>query len=102
MLKPLANRIVARGGRLCQIFCYLGRNAIPIICLHILCFKPVTWLYIRTRNLPQIYLASFHIDFDASEAWKLLYLASGVAFPLLLAALWRCVQKKASHIYKLR
>ena len=35
------------------------------------------------------YLASFHSDFDASEPWKLLYLAAGVGLPLLLSALWR-------------
>ncbi len=102
MLKTPANRIATRRGRQCRIFRYLGRHTIPIIGLHVLCFKPVTWLYIRSRDLPQIYLASFHTDFDASETWKLLYLAAGAVLPLLLAAVWRRLLKKASSVHKLR
>ena len=93
LLKPAAGYL-ARQDRLSRIFCYLGRHTISVICLHILCFKPVTWLYIRACQLPKIYLASFHVDFDVSEPWKLLYLAAGVILPLLLAALWRCLRDR--------
>ena len=96
MLKPLANRIAAEE-RLSRVFCFIGRHTIPIVCLHILCFKPVTWLYIRTQQIPEIYLASFHVDFDAPEPWKFLYLAAGAAIPLLVAILWRRLRQKAAR-----
>ena len=95
MLKPLANRIAATE-RLSRAFCFIGRHTVPIVCLHILCFKPVTWLYIRTQQLPEIYLASFHVDFDAPQPWKFLYLAAGAAIPLLLAVLWQRLRQKAA------
>ena len=98
MLKYIADRLAPRE-RLSQVWIYLGRHTIPVICLHVLCFKAVTWLYIRVRGLPAIYLASFHIDFDAGEGWKLLYLAAGLGGSLLLAAAWhslvRCIRQRS-------
>ena len=96
MLKPLANRI-ARSRHLSHIFCHIGRETIPVICLHILLFKTVTWLYIKVHGLPEIYLASFHVFFDTSELWKLLYLAVGAGGSLLIAGLWkRCLSYNVS------
>ena len=98
MLKFIADRLAHRE-RLSRVWIYLGRHTIPVICLHVLCFKAVTWLYIRVRGLPAIYLASFHIDFDAGEGWKLLYLAAGLGGSLLLAAAWhslvRCICQRS-------
>ena len=98
MLKYIADRLAPRE-RLSRVWIYLGRHTIPVICLHVLCFKAVTWLYIRVRGLPAIYLASFHIDFDAGEGWKLLYLAAGLGGSLLLAAAWhslvRCIRQRS-------
>lgn len=87
MLKPLAD-IIANMPHLSSIFRYIGKRTIPIICLHILLFKAVTWLYILTHDLPRIYLASFHVYFDTSELYKLLYLAVGAGGSLLIAGLW--------------
>jgi fucose 4-O-acetylase-like acetyltransferase len=98
MLKYIAGRLALRE-HLSRVWIYLGRHTIPVICLHVLCFKAVTWLYIRVRGLPAIYLASFHIDFDAGEGWKLLYLAAGLGGSLLLAAAWhslvRCICQRS-------
>ena len=98
MLKFIAGRLAPRE-HLSRVWIYLGRHTIPVICLHVLCFKAVTWLYIRVRGLPAIYLASFHIDFDAGGGWKLLYLAAGLGGSLLLAAAWhslvRCICQRS-------
>lgn len=97
MLKPAAD-LIARQEHLCRVLSYVGRNTVPIVCLHILCFKLVTLLYISTRHLPGYYLASFHVDFDVPESWKLLYLAVGTLLPLLLAAAAKeMVQSWKSH-----
>lgn len=96
MLKVIADRLAPRE-RLSRVWIYLGKHTIPVICLHVLCFKAVTWLFIRVRGLPAIYLASFHIDFDAPEAWKLLYAAVGLGGSLLLAAAWRSLVRIAGR-----
>ncbi len=88
MLKIISEQLAEKEAA-SRVFSYLGRNTIPIICLHVLCFKLVTWLYIKVSNLPEIYLASFHIDFDVSWSWKLLYLLTGVVIPVILTQLWK-------------
>ena len=90
MLRIIALKM-AKSERLTGIFCYIGKNTIPIVCLHILCFKPVTWLYLKMNDLPKIYMASFHVDFDAHWPWKCLYLLMGAVVPLVLAQLWKKV-----------
>ena len=92
MLKALANQITVHK-RLTGIFCFFGRHTMPILCLHVLCFKPITWLYLRISELPKIYLAAFHVDFDAKGAWKLLYTVTGLALSLLLEFLWHRLRK---------
>jgi len=88
MLKIISEQL-AKSEKASRVLCFLGRNTIPIVCLHILCFKLVTWLYIKVNKTPKIYLASFHIDFDVSESWKLLYLLVGVVIPVILSKLWK-------------
>lgn len=102
MLKFIAGRLDP-SGRPGRFWLYLGKHTVSVICLHVLCFKAVTWLYIRVRGLPAIYLASFHVDFDAGEGWKLLYLAVGLGGSLLLAAVWRrLVRISARSVSKIR
>ena len=96
MMKSLADLIIRRELPT-RVFSYLGRHTIPIICLHVLCFKPVTWLFLQVRRLPAIYLASFHVDFDAPEPWKFLYFAAGAVLSLVLDACWRCLRKRLNR-----
>lgn len=68
---------------------YIGRHTMPILCLHVLCFKLVSEIYIYAHNKPSILLASFHIIFEANELWKLVYLLIGVLGPLVLYYIYR-------------
>lgn len=99
MLRIVSVKIVKQDG-LTRFFCHIGKNTIPIICLHILCFKLVTWIFIRMNDLPHIYMASFHVDFDAPWPWKLLYLLIGVVIPLMLAPLWKTMIKRLQRFRK--
>ncbi len=96
MLKAAADCLTGRE-RLSRVLCFFGRNTMPIVCLHVLCFKAVTWLYVTTRDLPGWHLAAWHVDFDAPGPWKLLYFLAGSILPLCLAALWRGVRRRVSR-----
>lgn len=61
---------------------YLGRNTMPILFLHCLSFKIVTWIQIMFYNEPKYMLASFPIWH--SDYWWVGYTFVGVLIPLLL------------------
>lgn len=61
---------------------YLGKHTMVVLCLHVLCFKIVSMIYILFYRLDRTYLAAFHIIFDVSEVWKVAYLISGVIIPV--------------------
>ncbi len=93
LLKVLSN-IVLRFRVLSSILSYLGKHTMIVLCLHVLCFKAASWIYICIYNLPKVLLASFHIIFDASELWKILYTIVGVGLPLTLYWLYDRVKSR--------
>jgi putative flippase GtrA len=73
---------------------WIGRHTMVIMCLHVLCFKLVSLLYIETHGLPWVYLAAWHAILDTNELWKLLYVIVGVTGPLLLYKIWTMISFK--------
>lgn len=65
---------------------YIGKNTLPILCLHFLCFKLVSYLYLLFTNSNISQLSSFPILYNQNYQWLLciLYLLSGIIIPLLL------------------
>lgn len=61
----------------------LGRATLPIVILHFLAFKPVTWLGLLATGGESYLLASFPIYFTGG-AWWLAYTAAGVFIPFLI------------------
>lgn len=59
---------------------YMGRKSMYILLLHFLCFKAVTFIYIRCNDLPEYLLASFPTLF-VRHLW-VAYVAVGVFVPL--------------------
>ena len=66
-----------------RAFAYLGRNTIPILCLHLLAFRLVSFLWVRCGGLPIADLAK-HPIIAASYPWGLLYTTVGLLAPLLV------------------
>ena len=86
-LKSLSELLI-RTGKLRNVFQYIGRHTMPILCLHVLAFKIVSWLYIQVLNLPKVLLASFHVIMNTGEMWKMAYLIVGIVVPLSLYFLY--------------
>lgn len=54
-----------------------------IMLFHFTAFIFVTGLLIALYGMKTIYLASFHVFYEASPWWSLLYLAVGLGVPIL-------------------
>lgn len=64
----------------------IGRHTIPILCLHLLAFRAVSWVWMTVDGLPPAVLAK-HPVVDASLAWGALYTAAGLLLPLVIPAI---------------
>ena len=84
---PLSHAVLFYG-RISRALQYVGKHTLSILCLHMIGFKVVSLMLLKVRELPIIYLASFHTIIDASQLWKLLYAAYGVLLPLAVSAAW--------------
>lgn len=76
---------------------FIGQHTIPILCLHVLCFKTVSLIYIKSKGLTNVLLASYHVIFDADEIWKIIYSIVGVVIPLALFGAYsnvKCILEK--------
>lgn len=63
---------------------YVGCRTMPILALHGLCFKLVSFLAILICSLPQDRISQFMTISDLGGAWWVAYTFAGVAIPLLL------------------
>lgn len=66
------------------VFEYIGRHTFPIILLHFLVFKLVTFIYLQATNKSLLLLASFPVFFNTGELMKIVYSLAGVVIPILL------------------
>lgn len=69
-------------------FCYLGQNTIPVLLLHFLCFKIITYLEVKAFDLEDYMLAAFPVLIH-DGFWWVLYGIAGVGIPLLLTWAWQ-------------
>lgn len=64
----------------------VGRHTIPILCLHFLAFRAVSWLWMTVDGLSPVVLAN-HPIVAASFFWGALYTTAGILLPLIIPAL---------------
>ena len=83
LLKAISEMLIYSGVNT-EILQYIGKHTMSILCLHVLSFKIVSLIYIKSKAAPKVLLAGFHVIFDANEIWKGLYLVAGIGIPLLL------------------
>ena len=77
------------------VLAYLGRATMPIVILHFLSFKLVTWLGLLATGGEPYLLAAFPIYFTGG-AWWLAYTAAGLALPLAANAVYRKMKRAFS------
>lgn len=75
-----------------SFFAYLGKNTIPIIGLHFLCFKIVSIFQILLFKLPLYMLSGFPV-LISKDFWWLLYAVIGIGIPLLLNIPYKIVKR---------
>ena len=73
------------------LLAYLGRATMPIVILHFLSFKLVTWLGLLTTGGEPYLLAAFPIYFTGG-AWWLAYTAAGLVLPLAADAVYKKIK----------
>lgn len=67
-----------------QAFDYVGCNTMPILALHVLSFKPVSFLAILIYSLPPDSISQFMTISSLGGAWWIAYVAAGIVIPLFL------------------
>lgn len=72
--------------KILRLFSYIGKNTIPILALHTLCFKIVTLIQIKYYNGDKILLALYPV-WKNSFLWSFAYLLVGLLVPLLMATI---------------
>lgn len=75
-----------------QIFAFLGTKTIPILCLHFLFFKLITYIQVMLYSLPIYRLASFPCYY--TEYWWILYTIVGIVGPLVTNYLYLKVKNR--------
>ena len=73
------------------VLAYLGRATMPIVILHFLSFKLVTWLGLLATGGEPYLLAAFPIYFTGG-AWWLAYTAAGLVLPLAANAVYKKIK----------
>lgn len=71
-----------------KIFFYLGQHTVSILCLHLLCFKLITFLIVYLYNLPDYRLASFPV-YNINNYWWIVYVIAGCILPVLFSFLYK-------------
>lgn len=72
--------------------CYLGRNTIPILCLHLLAFRIVSFVWIKSAGLPMEMLSK-HPVVGSSYFWGIFYTVLGLVAPLVVPAVKSWIKK---------
>ena len=77
--------------RVSAVLGYLGRATMPIVILHFLSFKLVTWLGLLATGGESYLLAAFPVYFTGG-VWWLAYTTAGLALPLAADAVYKKIK----------
>ena len=74
---------------------FVGKHTLPIMALHMLSFKLVSYILIRINHLPIERLVDFPVMYDYAGMGVLLYTFVGLCIPLICTWMWQ----KSSALY---
>lgn len=92
------SKITEKSKSLANVFSYLGKNTIPVLCLHFLFFKLVLLLQIYYYDLPLYRLASFPC-YRINQFWSILYTIVGVCGPIFSCEIYRLFKRKIKSFF---
>ena len=79
--------IISKNHILYRLFEVIGRNTMPIMILHFLCFKIVNLLAVKLFSYPADMIASFPV-LMTDNLWWVLYMFVGVSIPICFNQLY--------------
>lgn len=82
------------------VLTHIGKHTMPILFLHMICFRLISAIYVVYKGLPQYMNASSPVIFDTSELMKILYKIVGVVVPVAAFHIWMLMDKKVKRAVK--
>ncbi len=83
---------------LCKTVSYMGANTLPIVILHLLAFKIVSYIGVFANGHRRYLVAAFPVLYRGGM-WWIAYTAVGIAVPLLLNILYRKIKGYVRGLY---
>lgn len=77
---------------------FLGCNTMPVLALHVLCFKSVSYLAILIYSLPPDSISQFMTILGLRGVWWVAYVVAGIVIPLFLDRLLYLIRVKKPSI----
>lgn len=75
---------------------FIGRHTLTLLALHLLCFKPVSWLKVQLLDRPLSAIGEYPVIAADNDFFWCVYLAVGAALPALVAWLRQRTPGKSS------
>ncbi len=83
-----------------KFIAYLSLRSVPIIGLHFLSFKLVSWLAVEINDMGHYMIAAFPVLVHG--AWWILYMIAGIVVPLLIDKVYLACKEKIGEVIRLR
>lgn len=74
------------------LLCFFGKNSMPIIMFHFLCFKPVTLIQLKVYGFPQYMLAAFPV-LKSDGMWWIAYSLCSLVLCTIIIFLWNYIKQ---------
>lgn len=73
-----------------KLLCTIGKNTLPIMMLHFVAMKFITWIQIQVydENLDKLVAHPYLYN---QNGWWIVYSVGGVVFPLIVYAIWKVI-----------
>ncbi len=71
----------------------IGRNTLAIVILHLLCFKPVSYIGVLIKGEPTFLVAAFPYLYEGGY-WWIAYSIIGIAIPVAISLLWKRIKSR--------
>lgn len=80
--------IIRKNSFITKVMSYVGRNTLPILCMHFFAFKFVTFFQVWFYKESILELSSFPV-FQSGGIWWIVYTAAGIVIPLGINELYQ-------------
>ena len=89
----IISSLIEKNKMFSHIFTFLGQNTVPILCLHLLAFRVVSYIWVYTEKL-DFSSVSNHPIVGPSLKWGVFYLLAGMILPLFVPITKKLIFKR--------